>query len=109
MSSATASALDGLKDSTGRYLWRESAALDQPPTLLGKPVFFSEDMPAVAAGTLPIAFGNFTAGYVIADKIGVRFLRDPYSSKPNVIFYAYRRVGGGVADTDAIKLLKVSA
>jgi HK97 family phage major capsid protein len=109
MSSATASALDELKDLNGRYIWRESAALDAPPTLLGKPVYFSEDMPAVAAGNLPIAFGNFTAGFVIADKSGVRFLRDPYSSKPNVIFYAYRRVGGGVADTDAIKLLKVSA
>lgn len=109
MSSATASALDGLKDLEGRALWRESAAANVPPTLLGKPVFFSEDMPAIAASALPIAFGNFTAGYVIADRPGIRFLRDPYSSKPNVIFYAYKRVGGGVADTDAIKLLKVSA
>ena len=109
MSSSTASALDNLKDLNGHYIWRESAALDVPPTLLGKPVYFSEDMPAVAANSFPIAFGNFNAGYVIAEKSGVRFLRDPYSSKPNVIFYAYRRVGGAVADTDAIKLLKVSA
>lgn len=108
MSSSTASALDNLKDLNGHYIWRESAAANVPPTLLGKPVFFSEDMPAVAASSLPIAFGNFNAGYVIADKPGIRFLRDPYSAKPTVIFYAYRRVGGGVADTDAIKLLKVS-
>jgi HK97 family phage major capsid protein len=109
MSSATAGAVDGLKDNYGQYLWRNSVAVGVPPTLLGKPVYFSEDMPAVSSGNMPIAFGNWTAGYVIADKPGVRFLRDPYCSKPNVIFYAYKRVGGGVADTDAIKLLKISA
>ncbi|MGM4892313.1 phage major capsid protein [Tardiphaga sp. 839_C3_N1_4] len=107
MSSATASVLDSLKDGNGRYIWRESAALGLPPTLLGKPVYFAEDMPSIAANALPIAFGNFQAGYVIAEKEGNRFLRDPYSSKPNVLFYAYRRVGGGVADFDAIKLLKI--
>jgi HK97 family phage major capsid protein len=109
MSSATASQLDTLKDANGHYIWRDSVAADVPPTLLGKNVFFSEDMDSVSAGTFPVAFGNWTAGYVIADKPGVRWLRDPYSSKPNVIFYGYKRVGGGVADTDAIKLLKISA
>ena len=108
MSSATASALNSLKTGAGDYVWRPSVAADQPPTLLGKPVYISEDMPAIAGGAFPIAFGNFNAGYVVAEKPGVRFLRDPYSSKPNVIFYAYRKVGGGVADTDAIKLLKIS-
>jgi HK97 family phage major capsid protein len=109
MSSATASQVDTIKDGQGRYIWRDSIAADVPPTLLGRPVYFSEDMPAVSAGLCPIAFANWTAGYIIADKPGVRWLRDPYSSKPNVIFYGYKRVGGGVADTDAIKLLKISA
>jgi HK97 family phage major capsid protein len=109
MSSATANSLDTLKDLYGHYLWRDSVTAGVPPTLLGRPVYFSEDMPAIGAGNLPIAFGNFTAGYVIADKPGVRFLRDPFSSKPSVIFYAYKRVGGGVSDTDAIKVLKISA
>jgi len=108
MSSATASSLDGLKDLEGRYIWRDSAVAGVPPTLLGKSVYFSEDMPAVGAGALPIAFGNWNKGYLIAEKEGIRFLRDPYSSKPNVLFYAYRRVGGGVADFDAIKLLRVA-
>lgn len=108
MSSATASQVDQLKDAQGRYIWRESIAADVPPTLLGRPVYFDENMDSVSSGTFPIAFGNWSRGYVIADKPGVRWLRDPYSSKPNLIFYGYRRVGGGVADFDAIKLLKVS-
>ncbi|MBR0993799.1 phage major capsid protein [Bradyrhizobium japonicum] len=107
MSSATASQLDRIQDGTGNYIWRDSIAADVPPTLLGRPVYFSEDMPAVAGNAFPIAFANWKAAYIVCDKPGVRWLRDPFSSKPNVIFYAYKRVGGGVADTDAIKLLKI--
>ncbi len=108
MSSATASQVDSLKDGNGRYIWRDFIAADLPPTLLGRPVYFSEDMPGVAGNAFPIAFANWKSAYVIADKPGVRWLRDPFSSKPNVLFYGYRRTGGGVCDTDALKLLKIS-
>lgn len=107
MSSVTASQVDRLTDSTGRYLWRDSVAAGLPPTLLGRPVYFDENMDATSQ--FPVAFGDWTRGYVIADKPGVRWLRDPFTSKPNVLFYAYKRVGGGVADFDAIKVLKIGA
>ena len=45
-------------------------------------------------------------GYLIVDRAGVTVLRDPYSAKPYVLFYTTKRVGGGVQDYDAIKLLK---
>jgi hypothetical protein len=42
-------------------------------------------------------------GYLIVEK----FLRDPFTGKPNALIYdAYRRTAGSVALTDAIKLLK---
>jgi HK97 family phage major capsid protein len=107
MSSATANAIDKLKDGNGDYLWRDSSVAGVPPTLLGRPVEFSEDMPAPTTGQLPVAFGDWMQGYVIVDQVGVRFLRDPYTSKPNVLFYAYKRVAGGVANCDAIKLLEI--
>jgi len=72
-------------------------------------VEFSEDMPDVAAGAYPIAFGNWQLGYLIIDKPGIRYLRDPFTSKPNLLFYAYRRTGGQVANFDAIELLKIEA
>ncbi len=53
-------------------------------------------------------FGDFQRGYLIVERSGLKLLRDPYTSKPNVVFYAYRRVGGGLADCDAIRALKVS-
>jgi HK97 family phage major capsid protein len=42
----------------------------------------------------------------IVDRAGVRVIRDPYSAKPYILFYTTKRVGGGVQDFDAIKLLK---
>lgn len=109
MASTTAAYLAKLKDGEGNYLWRESTVAGQPATLLGYPVEIDEAMPAVGNDALPIAFGNFTQGYVINDRFGTRILRDPYTNKPYVQFYATKRVGGGIEDPNAIRLLKVKA
>ncbi|HEY2840484.1 MAG TPA: phage major capsid protein [Pirellulales bacterium] len=109
MASATANAIDKMKDGNGDYLWRDGITAGAPPSLLGRPVEFDENMPAIGAGNFPIAFGDFKRGYIIVDKAGIKLLRDPFSDKPRVLFYAYRRVGGSVANFDAIKLQKISA
>ena len=70
------------------------------------PVIEAEDMPDVSPGSFAAAFGDFYRGYLIVDRSGVTVLRDPYSDKPYVLFYTTKRVGGGVQDYDAIKLLK---
>jgi len=98
-----------LKDATNGYLWQPGLQAGQPSTLLGYPVLEAEDMPAVAANSLSVAFGNFAAGYVIVDRIGTSILRDPFSNKPYVAFYTRKRVGGAVVDSSAIKLVKLSA
>lgn len=108
MNSATAATIAKLKDGDGNYLWRETMAIGQPATLLGRPVEIDEGMPSIATGTLPIAFGDFKAGYLINDRTGSRILRDPYTSKPYVLFYTTKRVGGGVADPNALRLLKMA-
>lgn len=108
MNSNTAGAIDKLIDTTGQYLWRNGMQAGSPDSLLGYPVAIAEDMPDVAGNAYPIAFGNWKMFYVIVDKAGIRFLRDPFSDKPNIQFYAYRRVGGGVANSEAVKLLKIS-
>lgn len=107
MNSNTANSIDKLKDGNGNYIWRDSSAAGVPPSLLGYPVEFSEDVPDIAAGSLAIALANWKRAYVIADKVGIRVLRDPFSSKPKVLIYAYKRVGGGLANSEAIKLMKI--
>ncbi|HHI82153.1 MAG TPA: phage major capsid protein [Rhizobiales bacterium] len=95
-----------LKDADGNYLWQPAATADATATLMNFPIAEAEDMPDIASDAYAAAFGNFRRGYLVVDRIGVRVLRDPYSSKPYVLFYTTRRVGGGVQNFEAIKLLK---
>jgi len=94
------------KDNAGNYLWQPPSVAGGRAALMNFPVVESEAMPDIAANSLSIAFGDFQRGYLVVDRIGIRSLRDPYSAKPYVLFYTTRRVGGGVQDFDAIKLLK---
>ncbi|GAD55676.1 phage major capsid protein [Limimaricola cinnabarinus] len=106
MNSRTAGALRKLKDADGRFLWSDGLSAGEPARLLGYPVLIAEDMPDIASDACALAFGNFEAGYTIAERPDLRVLRDPFSAKPHVLFYATKRVGGAVSDFAAIKLLK---
>ena len=106
MNRRTQAEIRKFKDANGDYIWQPAASRDGRPALMGFPVVEVEDMPDIAADSLSVAFGDFRRGYLIVDRAGVRVLRDPYSAKPYVLFYTTKRVGGGVQDFDAIKLLK---
>jgi HK97 family phage major capsid protein len=106
MNSKTAGLVRKLKDADGRFLWSDGLAAAEPARLLGYPVLIAEDMPDAATDSYAIAFGDFAAGYTIAERPDLRVLRDPFSAKPHVLFYATKRVGGDVSDFAAIKLLK---
>ncbi len=106
MNRKTQGVIRKFKDVNGDYLWQPAARADGKATLLGFPVAESEDMPDIAADAYALAFGDFMRGYLIVDRIGVRVLRDPYSAKPYVLFYTTKRVGGGVQNFEALKLMK---
>lgn len=109
MNRRTLSSIRTIKDADGNYVWTPGQEAGNPSTLLGYPVVEAEDMPDIASGSMAVAFGDFRRGYLIADRQGVRVLRDPYSAKPYVLFYTTKRVGGGVQDKDAIALMKFAA
>lgn len=106
MNSKTAGAVRKLKDNDGRFLWSDGLTAGEPARLLGYAVLIAEDMPDIASDATAIAFGDFGAGYTVAERPDLRVLRDPFSAKPHVLFYATKRVGGAVSDYAAIKLLK---
>jgi len=106
MNSKTTAEVRKLKDADGRFLWTDGIAQGEPARLMGYPVLVAEDMPDVAADSFSIAFGDFAVGYTVAERADLRILRDPFSAKPHVLFYATKRVGGDVTDFAAIKLLK---
>lgn len=109
MNRKTQATVRKFKDSTGAYLWQPPAQAGGKASLMTFPLVEAEDMPDVGANSLSVAFGDFQRGYLIVDRVGVRVLRDPYTAKPYVLFYTTKRVGGGVQDFDAIKLLKFAA
>lgn len=106
MNRKTQAAIRKFKDADGNYLWRPPATPGQAASLMGFAIAEAEDMPDIAADSFSIAFGDFRAGYLVVDRTGVRVLRDPYSAKPYVLFYTTKRVGGGVQNFEAIKLVK---
>jgi HK97 family phage major capsid protein len=95
-----------LKDGQGNYIWQPAVAVDGKASLMNFPITESEHMPDIATDSYSISIGDFKQGYLIVDRVGIRILRDPYSSKPYVLFYTTKRVGGGVQNFEAIKHLK---
>jgi HK97 family phage major capsid protein len=106
MNRATAGVVRKLKDADGRHVWVDSLVQGEPSILLGYPVEIDEDMPNIGANTMSIAFANLAKAYTIIEMPGAKFLTDPYTAKPHVRLYAYRRVGGGMNNSEAIKFLK---
>ncbi len=101
-----------LKDTTDQYLLNPAMLFTGSlgPQLLGRPVVMFSDMAATLANNaLNIAYGDFREGYVLVDRIGMRILRDPFTTKGKVKFYTTKRVGGDVVNYQAIKILKTKS
>lgn len=108
MNRATQAEVRKLKDGNDNYLWQPSNQAGVPGSLLGYPVQVDDNADVVGANKYPIGFADWRQAYRIVDRIGVRVLVDPYTAKPYVKFYTTKRVGGGIEDFEAIKLLKVA-
>ena len=106
---AVLSSMRKYKDSSGQYLWQPALTAGQPATFLGYGITEAEDMPAVAANSFPLAFGDFKEGYLIVDRVGMRITRDEITTPGFVKFYVRKRTGGKLRNTQAIKLLKIAA
>ena len=109
MNRQTVSSVRKFKDADGNYIWSPAGRPGETASLLGYPVTEIETMPVIGANSLSIAFGDFQRGYLIVDRAGVKVLRDPFTAKPYVLFYTTKRVGGGVQNFDAIKVMKFAA
>jgi len=109
MNDSTCGVIRKFKDGDGNYIWRPGLLEDKPDTLLGKPVEYDDNVDDIGAGKYPIFYANFKRAYLIIDRLGTRVLRDPYTSKPYVLFYTTKRVGGGIVMYEAIKAMKIAA
>lgn len=108
MNRLTEGVIRTMKDGQGRYIWQPGLTEGAPATLLGYPVTELPEMPNIAANALAVGFGNFAQGYEIAERRMTSILRDPYTNKPYIHYYATKRVGGGVVNPEALKLLRIA-
>lgn len=109
MNRSTLAEIQGLKDQTGRFIWQQSLSEPLKQTIFGIPVFCSSYMPNIAENNLAIAIGDFKSAYKIVDRANIAVMRDPYTDKPFIKFYAVKRVGGDVVLPSALKLAKFTA
>lgn len=110
MNDATLAAIRKFKDGNGIYLWAPSGLLQGAVgQLLGHAVMTDDFMPDLGANTYPIAFADFKRAYYVIDRKGISILRDPFTNHPQVTFKARKRVGGGIANFEAIKIMKCEA
>lgn len=108
MNDTTLAVIRKLKDGEGNYLFVPGLVAGAADTILGKPVSYDDYVDEIGANKYAIFFGDFKEAYVIVDRIGIRMLRDPYSSKPYVEFYTTKRVGGGIRNFEAVKAIKIA-
>lgn len=107
MSDTTLGTCRQMKDGSGSYyLWQPDPLGAFGGRFLGSPVEVDDNMPAVAAGSLSVAYGNFQRGYTIVNRQGTVLIRDNVTAKGTTKFNFRRRFGGGVNNYEAIKLMK---
>lgn len=107
MADSTLAIVRQMKDgSSGFYLWQPDPLVGFGGRVLGSPVAIDDYMPAIAASSFSVAYGNFKRGYTIVDRRGIMVIRDNVTKKGTTKFHFSRRVGGGISHFEAIKLLK---
>jgi len=109
MARSTFGSLMKLKGTDVYFFGGNQQGAGSPISLLGKPVVFASDIPAIASNALAIAYGDFRAGYTIVDKAGTAILRDPYTTPGQIKYRVTKRTGGAVTDFDAIKIQKIAS
>lgn len=107
MNSSTAATLQKLKNGNGDYIWRDGLKAGDPDMLLGKPVHYLENMNDKGA---VVAVGDFKRGYYIVDhETGVRTRPDNITEPGFYKVHTDKYLGGGLVDSNAIKILELSA
>lgn len=109
MNSGSAAALQKLKNGNGDYIWRDRLVAGSPDTLLGRPVYYLENLSDAAAGEPVLAVGDFKRGYYVVDHTtGVRTRPDNITEPGFYKVNTDKYVGGGVVDSNAIKVLEIA-
>lgn len=110
MNRNTLKAIQKLKDTTGRYLMTEDLTVPSGYVLRGKGVYIDEKMPDMAAGEIPILFGDLSGLYVkMTETPSVQVLREKYADEHAIGVIAWMEADSKIVEPQKIAGLKMAA
>ena len=109
MSKDTRTAIRELKDNMGRYLLQDDISLPFGKSLLGKPVYISDNMPDMSAGANAIYYGDMTGlATKFSEDINIQVLREKYATQHAVGVVGWLEFDAKVEDAQKIVAVKMS-
>nr|DAJ90860.1 MAG TPA: major capsid protein [Caudoviricetes sp.] len=110
VNSATFTAFRKLKDGNNRYLLQDDITGEFPYRLLGKPVYVSDNMPVVAAGTKPVLYGDLSGLSVnVRENVQIQVLQEKYATQHAVGVVAWLELDSKVSDSQKMATLTMKA
>ena len=110
MSQSTRTALRLLKDTVGRYLLQDDITSPFGSTLLGKPVYVSDNMPNIGKNNTAIYYGDMTGLAVkISEELEVQVLREKYATQHAVGVVGWMELDSKIEQEQKIAVLKMGA
>ena len=110
MSSATRTALRTLKSNTGYYLLNDDISTPFGTSLLGKPVYVSDNMPDMAAGKTAIYYGDMRGlATKFSEEMSIEVLREKYATQHAVGVVGWLEFDAKVEDAQKIAKLVMKA
>ena len=109
MSPATRDALRLLKDDVGRYLLNDDISAPFGKTLLGKPVYVSDNMDDIASGNTVIYYGDMSGlATKFSEEMHVEVLRELYAAQHAVGVVGWVEFDAKIQDQQKIAVMKMS-
>lgn len=110
MSPATRTALRTLKSNTGYYLLNDDISTPFGSTLIGKPVYVSDNMPDMAAGKTAIYYGDMRGlATKFSEEMNIEVLREKYATQHAVGVVGWLEFDSKVEDAQKIAKLVMAA
>jgi len=110
MNPATFKVLKKIKDGNGQYLLQSDFSQAFPYSILGKPVFISENMPTIASAAKAVLYGDYSGLAVnLREDISIQILLEKYATQHAVGIVSWFEFDSEVEDHQKLATLIMSA
>ena len=106
MSPATRTAIRELKDNMGRYLLQDDISLPFGKSLLGKPIYVTDNMSDIGAGKTVVYYGDMKGlATKFNENINIEVLREKYATQHAIGVVGWLEFDSKVQDNQMITKL----